>query len=298
MTQNVNDSTPQTLGDSKPQILIGQKNGREWVYCPVCHNSPKFTGKEKGYKLFYPKKIGTFPQICDKCGGEYTVIITSSPDPKCPECGALSHYHRKSWYVRYWLLDPEKTSVEPKLINTNIAKMPSQKLWAECKMLEIYKTTVGYAYSSHFIDWEKGGADMLQHAYHGAGRFYDKEHAKLNDIGFKDIVMDAHQTELITKKLARHFDFSPPKIMFRKINGGKAHGGYMITVGFTPDLSTVIHELGHIYMSQMFGRESGQHYHTKKLMSVIMRFSKYAMKLNYWGLHDQKKENPVVIIPI
>jgi hypothetical protein len=106
------------------------------------------------------------------------------------------------------------------------------------------------------------------------------------------ISLDEKQVWMVTKKLCRHFKFPEPREI--RFYGNDPYRGvafrysYRIKLAHVTYASTLIHELAHLYRyikekeNGIIGRRS----HTKKLMTVIKRFTKYCIKMNFWKKYD------------
>jgi hypothetical protein len=105
----------------------------------------------------------------------------------------------------------------------------------------------------------------------------------------------------ITRKLCRHFKFPEPKEI-RFFGGDNSRGiaellKYSIRVPHNTSLKLLLHELGHLYvyhkkysessLSELFDN-SNEKYHTKKLMRILKRFTKYCMKKKFWEKIDDE----------
>ena len=118
-------------------------------------------------------------------------------------------------------------------------------------------------------------------------KFYSEETDMIESLGVntEQIILGKNDTLVIARKLCRHFKFREPEIKFYGTRDSGSMIGHWIRVSKTPSLYVLIHELAHVYNGEKFYNDR----HTKKLMSTIMRFTKYCMKKNFWGL-DKPRE--------
>ncbi len=102
-----------------------------------------------------------------------------------------------------------------------------------------------------------------------------------NEIFYKEnnIFIKEENLAKIAKKIARHYKFPFNGIKFRYMKKSAANVDcqtYIITFDKynKPSLSTLLHELGHIYTSTHYNNNN----HNKKLISVMRRFTDYCYK--------------------
>lgn len=115
-------------------------------------------------------------------------------------------------------------------------------------------------------------------------KYYDKER-KMFETEFEDIFIKQEDTELLCKKLARHFKFIFNGITFRKIKYyGWAHckKNTLTLKREHNDLLTICHELAHLWQFQ----KDKKGYHNAKMLNKVKRLIKYCHKnkniVNLW----------------
>lgn len=116
-------------------------------------------------------------------------------------------------------------------------------------------------------------------------KFYDKEADVVKSLGVntRNIILEKNDVLVITRKLCRHFKFREPEIKFYGTRDSGAMLGHWMRVSNNPSLYVLIHELSHIYKLEKYYDDR----HTKKLMTIIKRFTKYCIKKDFWG-HKEK----------
>jgi len=119
-------------------------------------------------------------------------------------------------------------------------------------------------------------------------KFYEKERQEFPDEF--DMKISQSEATKITKKLARHFKFTAPSILFKynsEDQGLAKLSGWVMNLSKSPNLLLLLHELAHFHNYE----KKLNYNHNKKLMRTIRRFVRYCRKKNYWRKNNRKLGN-------